>query len=87
MWKVNGSWYKYHNVYKKLYSFDISKSAGPDGVYPQVLKELSWELAKPLHYIFEASIQSAKIPTDWKDANITAIHKKGDRKGLRIIDL
>ena len=40
------------DVYKKLYNFDISKSSGPGGVHSRVLKELSWELAKPLHYIF-----------------------------------
>ena len=40
------------------------------------------------HYIiFEASITSSKISTDWKDANITAINKEGDKNGLRIIDL
>ena len=63
------------DVYTKLNNFGISKSWGPDGVHSRVLKELSWELAKSLHYIFEASIKSSKIPTDWKDANITAIHK------------
>ena len=64
------------DVYKQPNDLDISKSSGPDGVHSRVLKELSWELAKPLHYIFEASIKSSKIHTDWKDANITAIHKK-----------
>ena len=68
---------------KKLNNLDSSKSSGPDGVHSRVLKELNWELAKPLHYIFEASIKSSKIPTDWKDANVTAIHNKGPR----IIDL
>ena len=62
--------------YKKLNNLDINKSPSPDGVHFRVLKELSRELAKPLHHIFETSITSSKIPTDWKDANVTAIHKK-----------
>ena len=76
MSKVNDLDISITDVYKKLNNLDISKSSSPDGVHSRVLKELSWELAKPLHYIFEASIKSSKIPTDWKDANITAIHKK-----------
>ena len=52
------------DVYKKRNNLDISKSSGPDGVHSRVLKELSWELAKPLHYIFEASITSSNVPTD-----------------------
>ena len=55
--------------------------------YTRVLKELSWELAKPLPYIFEASIKSYKIPRDWKHANITTIHKKVTKIGRKIIDL
>ena len=75
------------DVYKKLNNMDSSKSQYLDGVHPRVLKELSWELTKPLHHIFETSIKSSNITTEWKDANITAIHKKGDKSGLRIIDL
>ena len=67
-------------VYNKLNNLDSSKSSGPDGVHSRILKEFSWELAKPLHYIFKASIKISKIPTDWRNANITAIHKKGDKK-------
>ena len=40
------------DVYKKLNNLDISKSSGPDVVHFRILNELSWELAKPLYYIF-----------------------------------
>ena len=36
-------------------------------------------LVKPLYCIFQSSIDSGKIPNQWKDANISAIYKKGNK--------
>ena len=67
-------------VEKLLKELKVNKSPGPDGVSARVLKELSDILAVPLYNIFQCSIQSAKIPEDWRTANITALFKKGDKK-------
>ena len=55
----------------------ISKSAGPDGVHPRVLNELQVVIAKPLTMIFCTSVNTGTLPQAWKEANNSAIFKKG----------
>ena len=62
---------------KKLQKLKISKSAGPDGVHPRVLNELQVVIAKPLTMIFCTSVNTGTLPQAWKEANISAIVKKG----------
>lgn len=66
-------------VLKLLKSLDTSKSPGPDGMHPRILYELAEHLAKPLSIIFTLSLQEAKLPTQWKDANVTPLFKKGEK--------
>ena len=56
------------------------KAPGPEGFHPRIIKEAKNEIAWPLQIIFDLSLRQGKLPEDWKTANITAIHKKGDRK-------
>ena len=64
-------------VEKKLNKLNVSKSAGPDGFHPRVLKELSSAIKVPLQIIFSKSIMEGTLPEALKDAHITPIHKKG----------
>ena len=56
-----------------------NSSAGPDGIPPLVLKECAGELAPTLHKIFRESIDTGKLPLDWKTAEIIPIFKKGSK--------
>jgi len=67
-------------VEKILRELKVSKSPGPDGIYPRILKEFATELADPLAKIFKASIDSGQLPSYWKIAKVTPIFKKGDKK-------
>ena len=65
------------SVSEKLKKLNPNKSPGPDKIYPRILKELSNELASPLAYLFNLSIEKGEIPEEWKCAEVTAIFKKG----------
>ena len=67
-------------VKKKLKSLSITKSPGPDEIHSRLLRESADVLAKPLSMIYNSSIRSEQLPEQWKDAHISAIFKKGDRK-------
>ncbi|KFV78754.1 hypothetical protein N308_01132, partial [Struthio camelus australis] len=59
---------------------DIHKSMGPDGMHPQVLRELADVIARPLSIIFERSWRSGEVPEDWKKANVTPLFQKGKKE-------
>ena len=67
-----------NGVLKLLKALNISKAAGPDGIRPRVLKELSSELSLILTLLFKASLHQQSLPDIWKHANVSPIYKKGD---------
>ena len=65
---------------KRLKYLNASKSMGPDGCHPRVLKETADILNVPLQTIFDKTFAEGRIPSIWKDANISALYKnKGDK--------
>ena len=66
-------------VRKLLSELRVNKASGPDNIPNRVLRELADELAPALHLIFTQSLSSNQLPSDWRNANISPIFKKGDR--------
>ena len=66
-------------VEKKLRKLDENKSNGPDVFHPYVLKEAAKEMSVPLAIIYRKTLDEGVCPSEWKCANVTPIHKKGDR--------
>ena len=66
-------------VEKKLEKLNINKSCGPDGIHPHVLQKTAKAMSEPLTLIYQKSLEEGCCPEDWKTANVTPIHKKGDR--------
>ncbi|CAC5360712.1 unnamed protein product [Mytilus coruscus] len=62
-------------VLKHLSALKIDKSPGMDKLHPRLLKEIAESIAKPLCIIFNQSLESKSVPTDWKNALISAIFK------------
>ena len=67
-------------IKKKVRKLKQGKSPGPDLVPTWIIKETEEQIAKPLNILFNNSLQQMKLPTEWKLAKITAIHKKGPKK-------
>ena len=66
-------------VYKLLVALDTTKSQGPSGINPIVLKVCAAVLAPPLANFFTICINSASIPTQWKSHLIVPIPKSGSK--------
>ena len=62
-----------------LLDIDPYKSTGPDNIPAKFLKETAVQIAPALSLIFQASIDQGILPSDWKEANVVPIHKKGSR--------
>ena len=67
------------DVASLLSELDITKSSGPDNISPRILKECAHELAPSLTGIFNLSLTTGELPSDWKTANVIPIHKSGER--------
>ncbi len=66
-------------VLKKLKEVKNCKSAGPDRIYPRILKETAEAICGPLAIMFNKSMQEGQVPQGWKEAHVTALHKKGSK--------
>ena len=64
------------DVKDQISLLDVSKSYGPDGVSPRIIKEGAEVLAKVLTRLFNLSLSKMKVPRIWKQANVVPIHKK-----------
>ena len=67
------------NVQNRLEKLNVNKSCGPDNIHPFVLRAAAGAISIPLEIIFNKSMSTGECPTDWRSANVTPIHKKGDR--------
>ena len=67
-----------NGVQKLMTDLSPFKSPGPDKIPPFLLKELAEQLAPVFTILFQASLNQATVPDDWRRALISPIFKKGD---------
>jgi hypothetical protein len=65
-------------VEKLLKNINQSKAQGPDNISNTILKNCATQLAPGLSRLFQLSINTGKLPSDWLKANIAPVYKKGD---------
>ena len=68
-----------NGITKLLSNLRPDKAAGLDEIRPIVLKELGSEIATIIQLIFERSLATGEVPSDWTKANVSPIFKKGDK--------
>jgi hypothetical protein len=66
-------------IEKLLRNIKSSKASGPDLIPCRFLKELASELAPILTALFQQSLREGALPSDWKNANVAPVFKKGSR--------
>jgi len=59
-----------------------NKSPGPDGWPISTIKSVGGFIAIPLSIIFNKSFNSGTLPHDWKNAQVTPVHKEGARNNV-----
>ena len=66
-------------IAKKIKKMKDNKSPGVDGIPPKLLKEIVEQISTPLTKLFNFSLEGM-VTSEWKEANITPLFKKGSRK-------
>ena len=67
---------------RALKTQNIKAGPGPDGIPASLLYNCSASLIKPLHIIFNKSLQTGIFPNSLKRGFITPIHKSGDKLNI-----
>ena len=66
-------------ITKKIEKMKDDKSPGVDGIPLKLLKEIVEQISTPLAKVFNLSLEEGIVPSEWKEANITPLFKKGSR--------
>lgn len=69
-------------IEKALKTVKNGKAAGEDGILPEMLKEGGKSLLQQLKNLFNYCLQEEKIPSNWNNAVVVLLHKKGDKSKL-----
>ena len=72
----------FESVKEELAKLNCFKSMSPDAIHPKVLKSLSEDISFVdfVVKLFRNCIDTGTIPSMWKMAYVTALHKNGSKK-------
>ena len=59
---------------------NTKKAHGPDNISVNMLKLCGEHLCVPLKIIFDNILETGIFPDQWKEANVTPVHKKNDKQ-------
>ena len=64
-------------IINALKATKAGKAAGPDGIFPDMLKDIGPAAVRWLQAFYDDVMTTAKIPKIWRSANVIAIRKPG----------
>ena len=67
-------------VERELKSLKRRKAAGCDNFPPGILKDAAHAFSYPLTHLIKLSFSTGLVPTEWKVAKITPVHKGGTKE-------
>jgi len=73
-----------YEIIQALDKLNVYKSPGPDGLHPKVLYETKNVIASPLEIIFEASVRTNQLPSDWTVANFQSYIRREKNQKYQI---
>ena len=68
-----------NDVLDELTSLNVSKACGPDFIPARLLKEGAESICTSLAHLFQMSLDSGTLPSDWTSANVVPVFKCNDR--------
>ena len=68
-----------NGVLELLQNLKEHKATGPDDIPAYILKAAAHELAPILTHLYQSSLDRGEVPTDWKEALIVQLFKKGEK--------
>ena len=66
-------------VVNVLRSLKLKTSSGPDGISSSMLKNTVFSISSTLCSLFNLSLSTGIVPSDWKSSNITPVFKSGNK--------
>jgi len=73
-------WHATHKLKNKLLKhLDHSKTTGPDEIPTGILKEYAHEFFPHLASFYNISLSRGEVPSDWSQANVIPVFKKGEK--------
>ena len=80
--KLNFQAVSEYTVQRLLLSLNPRKSTGIDKIPAKIIRVASPVVANSLTKIFNRAISNESFPSDWKQAKVVPLHKKGSRNLL-----
>jgi hypothetical protein len=68
-----------NGVEKLLTKLKPNKAPGPDQIKPLILSQLAKSIAPIICKIFQLSLDTGDVPSEWKTANVAPVYKKGNK--------